>query len=97
MNFDHCGNFLALLQNILRQWISRIHTPPGAPGWAPFGGPLSCKSQAQAIVIVESLFAWLQAARYLSANPWLLVNLKTGDDANEKILDSKAFSEAAML
>jgi len=26
-----------------------------------------------------------------------LVNRKTGDDANEKILDSKAFSEAVML
>jgi hypothetical protein len=39
---------------------------------------LSRKSQAQAIVIVAALFAWLQSARYLPANPWLLVNQKTG-------------------
>jgi integrase len=58
---------------------------------------LSRKSQAQAIVIVASLFTWLQAARYLPANPWLLVNQKTGDDASEKLLDTKALSETAVL
>ena len=39
----------------------------------------------------------ITGARYLPVNSWLLVNRKTGDDANEKILDSKAFSEADML
>ena len=97
MNVDDCGNFMAFLQNIQAKWISRVHAKPGAPGWAPFRGPLSRKSQAQAIVIVASLFTWLQAARYLPANPWLLVNQKTGDDASEKMLDTKAFSESAVL
>jgi site-specific recombinase XerD len=97
MNVDDCGNFMAFLQNIPGKWISRAHAKPGAPGWAPFRGPVSRKSQAQAIVIVASLFTWLQSARYLPANPWLLVNQKTGDDASEKMLDTKAFSETAVL
>lgn len=97
MKVDDCGNFMAFLQNIPAKWISRVRTKPGAPGWAPFRGPLSKKSQAQAIVIVASLFTWLQAARYLPANPWLLVNQKTGDDASERMLDTKALSETAVL
>jgi len=47
-------------------------------------------------VVIASLFTWLQAAQYLSANPWLLVNQKKGDDPGKKMLDSKALSEAAM-
>ncbi|MBP8287727.1 MAG: tyrosine-type recombinase/integrase [Rhodoferax sp.] len=97
MNVDDCGNFMAFLQAIPAHWISRVHAKPGAPGWAPFRGPLSRKSQTQAIVIVASLFTWLQSARYLPANPWLLMNQKTGDDASEKMLDTKAFSEGAVL
>ncbi len=96
MNVDDCGNYMAFLQAIPAKWISRVHAKPGAPGWAPFKGPLSRKSQAQAIVIIAALFAWLQSARYLPTNPWLLVNQKTGDDVSEKMLDTKALSEAAM-
>ena len=96
MNVDDCGNYMAFLQAIPAKWISRVRAKPGAPGWAPFKGPLSRKSQAQAIVIIAALFAWLQSARHLLANPWLLVNQKTGDDASEKMLDSKALSEGAM-
>ncbi len=97
MNVDDCGNYMAFLQNIPTKWISRARAKPGAPGWAPFRGPLSRKSQAQAIIIVASMFTWLQSARYLSANPWLLVNQKTGDDAREKMLDTKALSESAVI
>ncbi len=97
MNVDDCGNYMAFLQNIPIKWISRARAKPGAPGWAPFRGQLSRKSQAQAIVIVASMFTWLQSARYLSANPWVLVNQKTGDDAHEKMLDTKALSESAVI
>jgi integrase len=47
-------------------------------------------------VIIASMFSWLQAAQYLPGNPWLLVNQATGDDRNQKMLDSKALSESAM-
>ena len=43
------------------------------------------------------MFCWLQSGRYLTANPWILINQATGDDPGHKMLDSKALSEAAML
>jgi site-specific recombinase XerD len=64
--------------------------------WAPFRGQISHKSQRQAIVPVDSLFNWLASAQYLNANPWVLVNTDTGDDKQNRMLDSKALSEAAI-
>ncbi|CAM3811423.1 tyrosine-type recombinase/integrase [Polaromonas hydrogenivorans] len=96
MGVADCGAFMAFLQNIPPRWISRERAAPGQSGWAPFRGHLSHASCRQAIVIIASLFAWLQAAQYLNANPWLLVNQATGDDPGQKMLDTKALSEAAM-
>jgi site-specific recombinase XerD len=97
MSVNLCGDYMAFLQNIPAKWISRESAKPGMPGWAPFRGPLSHTSHRQAIVIIASLFTWLQAAQYLQANPWRLVNQKTGDDRSEKMLDTKALSESAAL
>jgi len=95
MNVADCRAFMAFLQHIPPEWMSRARAAPGEKGWAPFRGPLSHQSQKQAVIINASLFAWLQAAQYLTANPWLLVNQKTGDDRQQKMLDSKALSEEA--
>jgi len=38
--------------------------------WRPFAGPLSPRSQHQALVILKSLFEWLMRARYLIGNAW---------------------------
>jgi len=97
MGVADCSAFMAFLQHLPPRWISRARAAPGTPGWAPFRGPLSHASRRQAIVIIASLFAWLQAAQYLAGNPWLLVNQDTGDDPGHKMLDSKALSEAAVL
>lgn len=97
MQVNDCGDYMAFLQNIPDHWISRSKASPGQPGWAPFRGPLSHASQRQAIVIVASMFHWLQSAQYLRANPWPLVNQKTGDDRKHRMLDSKALSEGACL
>ncbi|WP_426148769.1 tyrosine-type recombinase/integrase [Polaromonas sp. DSR2-3-2] len=97
MSVADCGAFMVFLQNIPPRWISRARAAPGQPGWAPFRGPLSHASCRQAIAIIASLFAWLQSAQYLNANPWVLVNQATGDDPGQKMLDTKALSEAAML
>lgn len=97
MSVNLCGDFMAFLQNIPAKWISRESAKPGMPGWAPFRGPLSHTSHRQAIVIISSLFTWLQSAQYLKANPWVLINQKTGDDRNEKMLDTKALSEFAVI
>ena len=96
MSVADCGAFMAFLQNIPARWISRVRAAPGQIGWAPFRGALSHASCRQAITIIASMFAWLQSAQYLSANPWVLVNQATGDDPGKKMLDSKALSEAAM-
>ena len=97
MTVADCGAFMAFLQNIPPRWISRARAAPGTPGWAPFRGQLSHASCRQSITIIASLFAWLQSAQYLIANPWVLVNQATGDDPGQKMLDTKALSEAAML
>jgi len=95
MQINDCRDYMAFLQCTPQRWISRDRASPNQPGWAPFRGQLSHKSQRQAIVIVASLFTWLAAAQYLSSNPWVLVNTDTGDDKQERMLDSKALSEAA--
>ena len=96
MSVADCGAFMAFLQNIPPRWISRARAAPGQLGWAPFRGSLSHQSCRQVITIIASMFAWLQAAQYLTANPWVLVNQLTGDDPSKKMLDTKALSEAAM-
>ena len=96
MDVGDCGDYMAFLQAIPATWISRVRAAPGQPGWAPFRGALSHRSQALAITLVASLFGWLQSAQYLTANPWPLMNQKTGDDRDHQMLDTKAFSEGAM-
>ncbi len=95
MQINDCRDYMAFLQNIPAKWISRERGAPGKPGWAPFRGQLSHKSQRQAIVIVAALFTFLVAAQYLAGSPWVLVNTDTGDDQQDRMLDSKAFSETA--
>jgi integrase len=94
MDIEDCTAYLAFLQHIPQRWISRERARPGQPGWAPFRGPLSHASHRQAVVIVNALFTWLQSAQYLPGNPWQLVNKKTGDDKDQKMLDTKALSQA---
>jgi integrase len=96
MDVTDCTAYMAFLQHVPERWISRDRARPGQPGWAPFRGPLSHASHRQAVVIVNALFTWLQAAQYLPGNPWQLVNRKTGDDRDQKMLDTKALSQAAM-
>jgi integrase len=86
---------MAFLQYVPAHWISRARAQPGAPGWAPFRGPLSTRSVRQAVTIVVSMFHWLQASGHITHNPWLLVNQKIGDDREERVLQSKALSEVA--
>jgi site-specific recombinase XerD len=95
MRIEDCNAYMAFLQNIPAAWISRRSAAPGQAGWAPFRGQLSHDSQQQAIVIVASLFTWLQSAQYLQGNPWVLVNKKPGDDTQKNVLDTKALSANA--
>ena len=95
MRIEDCTDYMTFLQHIPAGWISRVRAMPGEHGWAPFRGQLSHNSHRQAIIIIAALFTWLQSARYLSGNPWMLVNKKTGDDCKQNKLDTKALSETA--
>ena len=97
MSVADCTAFMAFLQNIPPRWISRVRASPGTPGWTPFRGQLSHASCRRSIAIIASMFAWLQSAQYLTANPWILINQATGDDSGNRMLDTKALNEAAML
>ena len=44
--------------------VARAH-----PDWRPFAGPLAPTSRRQAIIILNTMFAWLVTAGYLAGNP----------------------------
>jgi len=62
-------NFLADPKPVDRWIMSQRKVSRNHPLWRPFAGPLSPTSQRQAIVILNSLFAWLVNAGYLAGNP----------------------------
>lgn len=93
MSVEDCLDFMAFLQNIPDTWVSRKKAQPFAIGWAPFRGQLSHDSQKQSVTIIAALFQWLHAAGYIAANPWVLVNKRTGDDQARPFKQSKAISE----
>lgn len=91
-----CGDYLAFLQTIPREWISRRRAAPGQIGWAPFRGQLSKASYQQAVITLGVMFSWLSAVRYIGNNPWLLLNTTSSDDKEDRLLDTKALSDGAM-
>ncbi|CAN7780157.1 tyrosine-type recombinase/integrase [Cupriavidus necator] len=96
MTASDCARYAAFLADIPLRWQSKARAKPGAEGWAPFRGPLSHQSRQYALNVLGTLFTWLQAAQYLSSNPWVLVNRKLGDDPAARKLDTKAIGEGAM-
>jgi site-specific recombinase XerD len=93
-NADDCLAYMALLQNVPPEWSAKRTAPLGHADWSPFAGPLSHRSQRQAVVVVGSCFGWLVAARYLPGNPWVLVNRRSGDDRQTNELASRAIPPA---
>jgi len=93
---EDCLAYMTFLQHIPDRWISRRKAAPGTPGWAPFRGQLTKSSYKQAVTIVSQLFGWLLSAQYIKADPWQLVNKKTGDDREVSMLDTKSISKGTM-
>lgn len=96
MKAADCAAYMAFLGDIPSRWISRARARPGTLGWAPFRGQLNHQSRQYAINVVVALFKWLQAAKYIPLNPWVLVKHKLGDDPDAKLLDTKALNEGTM-
>lgn len=96
MGVEDCLAYMAFLEHLPAEWISRRHSTVMGEGWAPFRGPLSTASRHQAVVILGSFFAWMVDVGYLVArNPWMLVNRRLGEDPGRSLLDSRAFTPEA--
>ena len=93
---DDCQAYIDFLAKIPERWISRRKVARMATGWAPFRGQLSLKSRKAALDALNSLFGWLVQARYLVANPWVLVSRNLGDDPLADVdPTSRAFTPTA--
>jgi site-specific recombinase XerD len=51
------------------RWCGPKGAPVGSPDWRPFEGPLCPRSRRQALVVVKSLYRFLQDQGYLTRNP----------------------------
>ena len=94
MDQGDCLAYLTFLEHLPEAWVSLRHAKRHEPGWTPFRGLLSAASRRYALVVLSGLFDWLVSARYLTANPWRLVNRKIADDRFAE-LDSRAFTPQA--
>lgn len=95
MILEDCLAYMAFLENIPPEWISRRRAARFEEGWAPFSKQLDHGSRKHAIIVLGGFFDWLVKAGYLQANPWTLVNRKTGDDDAKNVLDTRAFTPEA--
>jgi site-specific recombinase XerC len=73
-------------------WLGSRQAARGSPEWRPFAGPLSQRSQAQALTILGSLCEWLVDVGYLLRNPFRGVPSRVATPAGVKI--QRAFNTA---
>ncbi|MGU4701460.1 site-specific integrase [Burkholderia cepacia] len=77
------------------RWIGPSR-PRHSVEWRPFIGPLSARSAAYALNVLSALFRWLVEQRYVLANPFAGVKIKS--HAQRAGLDvSRGFSEGEWL
>ena len=68
-----CMQYRAFLMQVPPDWIHPMPVTRTDPMWRPFRGQPSAASQKQALVILQALFAALQSANYVAANPFAAV------------------------
>jgi site-specific recombinase XerD len=77
------------------RWVGPSR-PRHSAEWRPFTGPLSARSAAYALNVLSALFRWLIEQRYVLANPFAGVKVKS--QAPRTGLDvSRGFSEGEWL
>ncbi|MEX3669804.1 phage integrase family protein [Paraburkholderia phenoliruptrix] len=77
------------------RWIGPSR-PRHSVEWRPFTGPLSARSAAYALNVLSAMFRWLVEQRYVLANPFAGVKVKS--HAQRAGLDvSRGFSEGEWL
>jgi site-specific recombinase XerD len=94
MNAEDCAAYIAFLAKLPDEWVGPKTSIADRARWTPFAGQLTAASRRQALIVVNSFFGWLVRAGYITRNPWELVSLKVGDDAQEasKLLSTRAFT-----
>jgi integrase len=67
-----CMAYRAFLADPLprEKWCAPRGTRIGSPMWRPFEGPLCARARRQAIMVLSSMFRFLQDQLYLGGNPW---------------------------
>ncbi|KML07922.1 MULTISPECIES: phage integrase family protein [Burkholderia] len=79
----------------VERWVGPSR-PRHSVEWRPFTGPLSSRSAAYALNVLSALFRWLVEQRYVLANPFAGVKVKS--HAQRAGLDvSRGFSEGEWL
>lgn len=77
------------------RWVGPSR-PRHSVEWRPFTGPLSARSAAYALNVLSALFRWLVEQRYVLANPFAGIKVKS--QAQRAGLDvSRGFSEGEWL
>ncbi|PLC47918.1 integrase [Pollutimonas subterranea] len=82
------------------QWVMRSgrKVERAHVDWRPFAGPLAPASRRQAIIILNSMFAWLVTAGYLAGNP-LSLSRQRARKAKPRVtryLEDETWSEVKM-
>ncbi len=70
---EDCEAYKDFLATIPEHWSGKKALRM-SPGWRPFAGQLSAKSQRYAVQAVRTFFEWLTRVRYLAGNPWIAVS-----------------------
>ncbi|CAG9184435.1 tyrosine-type recombinase/integrase [Cupriavidus pampae] len=62
--------YRAFITNPPAEWCGRRNARKATGQWKPFEGPLSERSRAYAMTVLEGLFTYLTDVRYLDGNPF---------------------------
>lgn len=70
--------YRTFLQAPPENWCGPRHHQRWSSSWRPLEGPLTDVALRQAMIILRSLFTYLQAQRYVTANPFARIPLPPG-------------------
>lgn len=76
------------------RWCGPKGAPRGSEAWRPFEGPLSPRSRRQALVVLKSMYRFLQDQRYLLVNPLTGVAMPRG--SRPRIDPGRSLTEAQL-
>lgn len=88
---EDCEAYKAFLASPDERWVG-TRKPRKSVDWRPFAGTPSAESQRYAILVIRTFFTYLVGVRYLTANPWIAVNMPKVVDEIHPIQIEKALT-----